>query len=553
LPLNALDPLARRPRVGTIEDVGDETQARDRGGGELGAPDLELIGDWTELSGARVVYDGKFLEGRDGFLFMADDNNNVIAQHRGMLRLDEAQLEGWRAVLEGRTKLLAEHGAQHLVLVAPNNHSVYPEKLPEEIEAAPERPVHQLIAHLEQSGSPVNIIYPLDELVAAKPERLVCSQVDSHWTDYGAFLAFTRLMNEAQAVVPTREVARDDVLFIDITVNGDLGGKLEPKREATQAFGRLRYRSARLIYDNCVEGTGALAVTECDPAPPTTCLLLGDSYSYFIVRYLSECWRRLVFAHSPTLDRAVVETVRPDLAVTVIAERFLVVVPDDQDPGRTLRSREERKRSIGRTRHPLLHWAWPTLISPGPVERMRSRLLGEGRIRDAALVGVMAYAGLRPAEAMALRWSHIAGDSILVEPLPRRREAGCEPRRVPLWQPLAADLKAWRAESGGGDNQFIFSAPGKPWAVDLRDWRDRTYPDLARDAGIRSSVPSFLRHVFCVLLINAGVTVEELAELTDMDIDDLTETFRGLLEDAERVRSLPVEQAIAEARESTPP
>ena len=33
-----------------------------------------------------------------------------------------------------------------------------------------------------------------------------------------------------------------------------------------------------------------------------------------------------------------------------------------------------------------------------------------------------------------------------------------------------------------------------------------------------------------------------------MDIDDLTETFRGLLEDADRVKSLPVERAIAEAR-----
>ena len=393
----------RRRRAGTIEAVGDETQARDGAAGELGAPDLELIADLTDLSGARVVYDGKFLEGRDGFLFMADDNNNVIAQHRGLLRLDDEQLEGWRAVLESRTEMLARHGAKHIVLVAPNNHSVYPEKLPAEIEAATERPVHQLMAHLERSDSPVRIIYPLDELVAAKPERLVCSQVDSHWTDYGAFLAFTRLMNEAQAVVPTREVNRDDVLFIDITVNGDLGEKLEPKREATQAFGRLRYRSARLIYDNCVEGTGALAVTECDPAPPTTCLLLGDSYSYFIVRYLSECWRRLVFAHAPTLDGALVDTVRPELAITVIAERFLIVVPDDEQG--SLRDREEHKRADGRIRHPLLHWAWPTLVSPGPVELMRSRLLKEGRLRDAALVGVMAYAGLRPAEAMALRWS----------------------------------------------------------------------------------------------------------------------------------------------------
>ena len=107
-------------------------------------------GDWTELSGARRIYDGKFLEGRDGHLFMADDNNNVLAQHRGLLRLSEAQLEGWRTVLERRTQVIAEHGGTHLVMVAPNNHSVYPGEAPRGIDAAPERPVHQLMAHLEE-------------------------------------------------------------------------------------------------------------------------------------------------------------------------------------------------------------------------------------------------------------------------------------------------------------------------------------------------------------------------------------------------------------------
>ena len=175
----------------------------------------------------------------------------------------------------------------------------------------------------------------------------------------------------------------------------------------SQPFGRMRYRNARLIFDNCVEGTGSLSVTECDPAPPTTACCWATRTAYFLVRYLSECWRRLVFAHSPTLDRAVVETVRPDIAMTVIAERFLVVVPDDEDAAARCATARQRKREIGRIRHPLLHWAWPTLMSPGPVEQMRSRLLDEGRVREAALIGLMAYAGLRPAEAMALRWSAI--------------------------------------------------------------------------------------------------------------------------------------------------
>jgi alginate O-acetyltransferase complex protein AlgJ len=280
---------------------------------ELPSPRLVASG-YGGRSGARIVFDAKVVEGRDGYLFMADDNNGVLEQHSGRLRLNDVQLEGWRTGLERRTEVLAARGCAHVVMVAPNNHSVYPEKLPEHVESAPERPIHQLTAHLERSNSPVKLIYPLAELLAAKPQRQVCSRVDSHWTDYGAFLAYMRLMEDARSLVPTRRVDEEDVMFIDVPVAGDLGEKLDPPRSEQQGIARMRARHARMVYDNCVEGTGAIAVTTCDVAPPTTCLLLGDSYSYFLATFLSECWRRLVLAHAPTLDMTVVETVQPDIA-----------------------------------------------------------------------------------------------------------------------------------------------------------------------------------------------------------------------------------------------
>ena len=98
-------------------------------------------------------------------------------------------------------------------MIIPDSHSVYPEMLPPGIESAPERPVHQLIAHLEQAGSPVRSLYPLEEMIAGKAHDLVCSPTDSHWTDYGAFLAYRRLAGEARTLVPMRVVAPDDVVF----------------------------------------------------------------------------------------------------------------------------------------------------------------------------------------------------------------------------------------------------------------------------------------------------------------------------------------------------
>ena len=496
----------------------------------------------------RVVRDdGKVVEGRDGFLFMANDNNRVVDQHTGALALDPSQLEGWGAVLERRAELFAERDCAYLVMVAPDSHAVYPEYMPADLQPAPERPVHQLIAHLERTNSPVRIIYPLEDLLSRKPERLVSSRVDSHWTDYGAFVAFQRVMEEAGRLVATRPVGERDVIFEDADVSGDLGQKFDPPRQAQQPCGRMRYRTARLVYDNCVEGTGSLAVTHCVPAPAVTCLLLGDSYSYWLARYMAECFRRLVFAHAPTLDLALVEAAQPDIAITIIAERFLVVVPDDER-GRSVREREERKRSIGRIRQPLLHWTWPILVSPGPIEAMRSKLAAEGNLRDIALIGVMAYAGLRPAEAAALRWSAIEADSIVVEPLPLRRAAGAAPRRVPLWAPLAEDIEAWRHESGGSGNRRVFTAPGKPWSLDLRAWRDHTYPSLARETGIDNRRPSGLRHVYSVLLINGGASLEEVAALMDEAPEEVDKTFGHLFADAADREPDPPEQMIRATR-----
>lgn len=44
-------------------------------------------------------------------------------------------------------------------------------------------------------------------------------------------------------------------------------------------------------------------------------------------------------------------------------------------------------------------------LAPATVEAMRARLLCIGGERDAAVVSVLAYSGLRPEELRALRWS----------------------------------------------------------------------------------------------------------------------------------------------------
>jgi integrase len=110
--------------------------------------------------------------------------------------------------------------------------------------------------------------------------------------------------------------------------------------------------------------------------------------------------------------------------------------------------RAARKPPLGRAR------AVPA-IGPRVVEAMRADLLARDRVRDARLIVLLAYAGLRPGEALGLEWRHVRERTLLVEQavsdgelkgLKNRRR----PRAVRLLAPLRDDLSVVRVSRADG-------------------------------------------------------------------------------------------------------
>jgi integrase len=54
-------------------------------------------------------------------------------------------------------------------------------------------------------------------------------------------------------------------------------------------------------------------------------------------------------------------------------------------------------------------------LAPATVEAIRAELVAESDARSAVLVSLLAYAGLRPEEALALRWRHVRERTLLVD------------------------------------------------------------------------------------------------------------------------------------------
>ena len=190
-------------------------------------------------------------------------------------------------------------------------------------------------------------------------------------------------------------------------------------------------------------------------------------------------------------------------------------------------------------------------LAPAVIERMRSA----SSPRDATIISVLAYAGLRPGEALALQWRDIRDQTILVE---RAVSLGEEKdtkttahRTVRLLQPLAADLREWRLRRGRpSETALVFpSASGGTWTLPAyQSWRRRAFRRALEGAGVEYARPYDLRHSFASLLIHEGRSVIYVARQLGHDARLTLTTYGHVMDEFEDAPQLDACTAIAAAR-----
>lgn len=194
--------------------------------------------------------------------------------------------------------------------------------------------------------------------------------------------------------------------------------------------------------------------------------------------------------------------------------------------------------------------------SPAVVERMRAELRARGRLRDATLVCLLAYAGLRPGEALALEWRHLRERTILVEAAVALGSVSetktRQTRTVQLLPPLASDLAEWRLACGRPDDRTrIFPGrDGAPWADhDWRNWRRRIFAPVAASVGLPAARPYDLRHAFCSLLLAEGRSVVEIARQAGHSPAMTLDTYGHVIDELDGSNRRAADIVIREARD----
>ena len=193
--------------------------------------------------------------------------------------------------------------------------------------------------------------------------------------------------------------------------------------------------------------------------------------------------------------------------------------------------------------------------TPESVEAIRRQLDRQ----NAALVSVLAYVGLRPGEAYALRWADVVDDRGRVRKrlLVHRAISGEEvttpksarAREPELVAPVARELvELFLAQGKPNVNALVFpDAMGGH--LRRQNWRRRVWIPALERAGVAYFRSYDLRHTCATLLLYEGRTLNEVAEhLGHADPGFTARTYAHVMRDASRRRRVPISEAIRRAR-----
>jgi integrase len=203
-------------------------------------------------------------------------------------------------------------------------------------------------------------------------------------------------------------------------------------------------------------------------------------------------------------------------------------------------------RLVRRARRPRREEVRP--LAPVAIEHMRA----VASLRDATLISVLAYAGLRPSEALALPWPDVRARTLLIQRALSIGQADDTKTRhhrtVRLLAPLHEDLASWRRVAPG--RSLVFPGhDGRPWSLPAyQSWRRRAFRRAITAARAMEATPYTLRHSFASLLLHEGRSVIYVARQLGHDARLTLSRYGHVIEELDDQPRLEAEAAIEAAR-----
>lgn len=263
----------------------------------------------------------------------------MLPDHQRENLYDEETCAKLEERIKGRLETVHAYNpdAEIIYLIVPSSMTVYPELVPEEYtQGSGKSRLDQVSEVIERAGATVIDLQAIFEEHKEDEMPLYC-KLDSHWSDYGAYIAYQALFEHISGKFPEAapRSAEEFNWNPDYYWSGDMSYYMGMSQSKVKEYSYYRtfgfdaprsivniprYRSKnQLFYSDNVTWEQRIK-TDREELP--SCLVIRDSYSTQLYDILAE---RMDYTHymgmwSYTWDNATVKAEQPDYVIYVVAE-----------------------------------------------------------------------------------------------------------------------------------------------------------------------------------------------------------------------------------------
>lgn len=292
------------------------------------------------------------LIGRDNWLFLCGDGNDVVSQLTGRQAISEAQLAQYQQVFMRRAETFEQLGMPHFFFIAPTKEVVYQDCLPIGYDVdITQSPAGRIMAAVEGCG--VQTVYLKDPLIAARQSygQVFC-KTDTHWNvcgGYAAYRAIHQHISARFALTPPVQWHQLATRNID-GYQGDLANKpkavlasVDPLQfidvadddvppdinfETIMALrGNIPFQKMPVDDHLLVSTTREAIVHEIPDSTLPRAVVFRDSFAMAVMPFLSRHFSRIAYVWKPEPNFDIIRKERPDIVINLNLDRFLRAVP----------------------------------------------------------------------------------------------------------------------------------------------------------------------------------------------------------------------------------
>lgn len=277
--------------------------------------------------------------GTGGMLFF-DPRPELAAEFVGE-QAEASAVEYWSELARKRHDWCTSRGIRFLTVIAPDKQSVCTDHLPPALRHRYGASILDRITSGWQREPAVPVVDLRADLQMARSTAEVYLQKDTHWTPYGAWLAYRDTVSAMKALVPTDLPADWNELEMERSRfgSGDTWRLLGFSRSAAEEWhdcpklhDRIAHRTAERVEIPESQRLTHLQTqvwTRRDRRGPRV-ILFGDSFAGDLYQFLlAQNCSRLVSAPTYEMIELLIERERPDIVICETVERKLQHVRPD--------------------------------------------------------------------------------------------------------------------------------------------------------------------------------------------------------------------------------